>query len=147
MSSTVIVMDSETTAGDTAGAPDLTEVRFAAPLLGLEHLSRFALVEIDPDSPLMALHSLEDEAVRLFVLDPAVVVSGYSPTFDGVARAAVGLAPGEEGALLVVVSPGASLEDSTVNLLAPLLVNPATGVAAQVVLTGSSYPLRQPLAA
>lgn len=143
----MIVMDSETQAADAAEELGLTEVRFAAPLLGLEHLTRFALVEIDPDSPLMALHSLEDESVRLFVLDPAVVVAGYSPTFDGVARAAVGLAPGEEGLLLVVVSPGASLEDSTVNLLAPVLVNATTGTAAQVVLTGSTYPLRQPLAA
>ncbi|MBC3763793.1 flagellar assembly protein FliW [Quadrisphaera oryzae] len=140
-------MDSETTGAESAGAPDLAEVRFAAPLLGLEHLSRFALVEIDPESPLMALQSLEDEAVRLFVLDPAEVVTGYSPVFDGVSRAAVGLAPGEPGLLLVVVSPGASLVDSTVNLLAPILVNGTSGVAAQVVLAGSSYPLRQPLAA
>jgi len=145
VSSTVIVMDSETTAPG-AEAPGLTEVRFAAPLLGLEHLSRFALVEIDPGSPLLALHSLEDDAVRLLVVDPVEVVAGYAPAFDAVARAAVGLAPGEDGLLFVVVSAGASLEDSTVNLLAPVLVNPETGVAAQVVLTGSTYPLRQPLA-
>ena len=146
MSSTVIVMDSETTT-PSAEASGLSEIRFAAPLLGLEHLSRFSLVEIDPESPLLALQSLEDDAVRLLVVDPAEVAAGYAPAFDAVARAAVGLAPGEEGALLVVVSAGASLEDSTVNLLAPVLVNPETGVAAQVVLTGSTYPLRQPLAA
>jgi len=149
VSSTVIVMDSETqpavdSSPELAG---LTEVRFAAPLLGLEHLSRFALVELDPDSPLLSLESLEDAAVRLLVLDPAVVVEGYAPVLDGVSRAAVGLAPGEEGQLFVVVSPGASLVESTINLLAPILVNPATGTAAQVVLTGSTYPLRQPLAA
>jgi len=147
VSSTVIVMDSETQPAAAAETTDLTEVRFAAPLLGLEHLTRFALVELDPDSPLLSLESLEDAAVRLLVLDPALVVEGYAPALDGVSRAAVGLAPGEEGQLFVVVSPGASLEESTINLLAPILVNPVTGTAAQVVLTGSSYPLRQPLAA
>ncbi len=126
---------------------ELPEVRFVAPLLGLEHLSRFTLAELDPDSPLLSLQSLEDDGVRLLVLDPAVVVDGYAPAMDAVARAAVGLVPGQEGRLLAVVSPGASLEDSTLNLLAPVLVNPATGAAAQVVLTGTDYPLRQPLAA
>lgn len=146
MSSTVIVMDSQTPPPAAAGPLGLPEVRFTAPLLGLEHLRRFALTEVDPESPLLSLHSLEDDDVRLFVLEPVEVVDGYAPAFDGVARAAVGLAPGEDGVLLVVVSPGASLEDSTVNLLAPILVHPETGAAAQVVLTGSTYPLRQPLA-
>lgn len=148
MSSTVIVMDSSTAHPAEQDRPaDVSEIRFSAPLLGLEHLTRFALVEIEPESPLLSLQSLEDEHVRLLVVDPADVVSGYAPAFDGVARAAVGLAPGEDGALFVVVSPGATLEDSTINLLAPVLVNAETGAAAQVVLTGSTYPLRQPLAA
>lgn len=123
------------------------EVRFVAPLLGLEHLDVFSLVELAPDSPLLSLRSAQDDRVRLLVVDPDDVVVGYEPGFDALAKAAVGLRSDEAGRVLVVVSPGASLAESTVNLLAPVLVNPATGAAAQVVLTGSDLPLRQPLAA
>lgn len=126
---------------------EVPEVRFVAPVLGLEHLSRFALVQLDEDSPLFSLQSLEDSGTRLLVLAPGAVFADYSPTFDAVSRAAVGLTGDDEGLLLVVVNAGESLAGSTVNLLAPILVHPTTGVAAQVVLTGSDYPLRSPLAA
>lgn len=127
--------------------PDLPEVRFVAPVLGLEHLSSFALVQLDEESPLFSLQSLEDPRTRLLVLAPGAVFADYSPVFDAVSRAAVGLSGDDEGLLLVVVNPGETLAESTVNLLAPILVHPTTGVAAQVVLTGSDYPLRSPLAA
>ncbi|GAB2765591.1 flagellar assembly protein FliW [Sinomonas soli] len=42
--------------------------------------------------------------------------------------------------VLVVASPGAG--GTTVNLLAPALVNEADGPAAQVVLDGQGYPVR-----
>ena len=46
--------------------------------------------------------------------------------------------------MLAVVHPGAE-EPTTANLLAPILVNPVTGAAAQVVLDGDEWPLRAPL--
>ena len=122
------------------------ELRFVAPLLGLEHLSRFVLVQLDPDSPLFSLQSVEDAGVRLLVLATEVAFEDYSPAFDAVARAAVGLGADDAGLVLAVVTPGPSLAESTANLLAPVLLNPVTGAAAQVVLTGSEYPLRFPLA-
>jgi flagellar assembly factor FliW len=122
------------------------ELRFVAPLLGLEHLSRFVLVQLDPDSPLFSLQSVEDAGVRLLVLATEVAFEDYSPAFDAVARAAVGLGADDAGLVLAVVTPGPSLAESTANLLAPVLLNPVTGAAAQVVLTGSEYPLRLPLA-
>ena len=52
-------------------------------------------------------------------------------------------AEGTDPLLLVVVNPGAGDGPTTANLLAPLMVNPATGAASQVVLDG--WPLRAPL--
>lgn len=150
MRGTVAVMSPTTPpAGHPAGPPvddaGVPEIRFAAPVLGLEHLDRFALVQLDPASPLFSLQSLEAEDVRLLVLAPGAVFTDYAPDIDGVSRAAVGLAAGTEPLLLVVVNAGETLAASTVNLLAPIVVNPVTGTAAQVVLTGSTYPLRAPL--
>ncbi|WP_170131278.1 flagellar assembly protein FliW [Quadrisphaera granulorum] len=130
---------------DAASAP---EVRFSAPLLGLEHLTRFALEQVEADSPLFSLRSLEDNDVSLLLLAPDAVFDGYAPKMDAVSRAAVGLPTGDDGIILNVVNAAGakSLEEATVNLLAPILINPNSGTAAQIVLTGSDYPLRQPLA-
>ena len=48
---------------------------------------------------------------------------------------------------LVVVTLGASAEDATANLLAPVLVNHRTRKAAQVVLDDLELPIKAPLAA
>lgn len=125
------------------------EVHFSAPLLGLEHLTRFVLEQVEEDSPLFSLRSVEDAGVSLLLLAPDAVFADYAPAMDAVSRAAVGLPAGDQGLLLTVVNAAGaeSLEQATVNLLAPILINPNSGTAAQIVLTGSTYPLRQPLSA
>jgi len=126
---------------------DVPELVFAAPLLGLEHLSRFVLVALDEDSPLFSLQSLEQEDVRLLVLAPGAVFADYLPPLDALTLAAVGAGTPEDVLFLVVVTAGASVAESTANLLAPIIVHATTGRAAQAVLTGTTYPLRAPLAA
>ncbi len=134
-------------ATETPSGTSAPELDFVAPLLGLEALRRFALVRLDEQGPLFSLQSLDDAEVRLLVLAPQAVFADYSPELDGLTRAALGLDGDTEPLLLVVVNAAESLQDASANLLAPIVVNPATLDAAQVVLTGSGFPLRAPLAA
>lgn len=129
----------------TEASTAVPQLRFVAPLLGLEALTRFALVSLGEDAPLFSLTSLDDPDVSMLVLAPSAVFDDYDPALDAVTRAALGLGDGEDPLLLVVVTAGESLATSTANLLAPVVVNPATMAAAQVVLTGSDLPLRAPL--
>jgi flagellar assembly factor FliW len=126
---------------------DVPELRFVLPLPGLEHLTRFALVQVDEGSPLFSLQSLEDTAVSLLVLAPGAVFPEYAPEIDVPSQDALELTRAQDALLLVVVRTGASLAESTANLLAPIVVNTLTRTAGQVVLTGSEHPLQAPLAA
>lgn len=133
-------------ATDEAAPPSaLGELRFVGPLAGFPEATTFALVELDPGSALLSLRSLEDADLRFLVVPPAVSYPDYAPEIDDewVARLALGTA--EDALLLVVVTPGESLRDSTVNLLAPVVVNTRTGRAAQIVLSDPAQPLRAPL--
>ncbi|GAB2677876.1 flagellar assembly protein FliW [Thalassiella azotivora] len=141
----VLVTDDADT-GTTAGQP-LPEVRFAAPLPGLDGLTRYELVALDDTGALFSLRSLEREGTRLIVAAPWVCAPDYAPYLDDAVCAELGLERAEDAMVLVVVNPGASLADSTVNLLAPVVVNSRTGAAAQVVLTQGDHPLRAPLVA
>jgi len=123
----------------------LPELVFDAPMPGLEHLSRFALVRLDDMGALFRLQSLEDANVRLVVAAPWACASDYTPVLDDDTCAALDLRSAADAVLLLVVSPGETLAQSTVNLLAPIVVNTGTGRAAQVVLTDSEHPLRAPL--
>ena len=112
-------------------------------LPGLPGHPDFALDGLDDAGILYAMRSLADPAVRLFVVRPEAFFEGYAPEVGAETRAALALGDADEPLLLVVVHPSTDASPATANLLAPLLVNPATGAASQVVLDG--WPLRAPL--
>jgi len=121
-----------------------TPVTFTAPMPGLENVHDFALRNIDSAPGLFALESAS-APVRLFLADAAVFVPGYAPPLPGSALEALELGDGEAPQVLVVVnhSPAAT----TVNLMAPIVLNPATRRCTQLVLDGKEYPLRADLGA
>ena len=114
-----------------------------APLPGLPEHLEYSLDGLDDDGILYAMRSLADPAVRLFVVRPEAFFDGYTPGVDAETRQALSLADDDQPLLFVVVHPGGEGTPTTANLLAPVMVNPSTGAAAQVVLDG--WPLRAPL--
>ena len=120
------------------------EIVFVEAPPGMATLTRFDLTALDESGFLFALRSLEIAGVRLFVIPPQAYFQGYAPEVSASVRTALGLDATTQPVMLAVVHPGAD-EPSTANLLAPILVNPVTGAAAQVVLDGDEWPLRAPL--
>ncbi|MFK0004228.1 flagellar assembly protein FliW [Paenarthrobacter sp. NPDC090522] len=118
-----------------------TALVFAAPLPGLEAAEGFTLRGVPGADGLFALEATNPQ-VRMFVADASVYVPDYAPAIPGFALEAVGLAP-TEGTTLVVVNPSA--DKTTVNLMAPIVLNPSTGTCIQVILDGGTYPLRAEL--
>lgn len=130
---------------ETALPEGLPELTFEAPIPGLDGLTRFALVRLDEVGALYRLQSLQAPDVRLVVAAPWVCAPGYAPRLDDDACQHLGLTSADDAIVLLVVRPGSSVADSTVNLLAPIVVNAATGRAAQVVLTDADHDMRAPL--
>jgi Uncharacterized protein conserved in bacteria len=113
---------------------------FTAPPPGLAPHVEFSLDDIEGAPGLHALRAATDANVRLFVVEPAVYVPDYAPAFTEEHLQDVGADRRDDASVLVV----ATLDDEgpVVNLLAPVLVNTATGAASQVILDGSDWPLR-----
>lgn len=123
----------------------MSAVRFIVPPPGLEPLADFELTAVDGADGLYSLSSLERPEVRLFTIDAEVHLPGYSPELPDDRAAELGITAAEQAMLLVVVTP--SREGSTVNLLAPIVVNRADGAALQLVLDDDALPVRAELAA
>ena len=115
---------------------------FTAPPPGFAPHTRFTLDPIDGAEGLFSLDAVDDEALRLFVVDPSTVIAGYAPTLPDEQVDELGLRHPDDALLLVVAARG---DDGVhVNLLAPIVAHRETGVAAQVILD-ADYPLRAPL--
>lgn len=117
-------------------------VTFTAPMPGFENVHDFTLRSVEGANGLIALEA-GSAAVRLFLADAAVFAPSYAPPITAAALEALELEPGEAPQLLVVLnhSPGST----TVNLMAPIVLNPGTRRCTQLVLDGRDYPLRADL--
>jgi flagellar assembly factor FliW len=119
-----------------------SQILFEEGIIGVPRARRFELLE-RPGSALRLLRSLDIAGFALPVVDPRVAEPGYRPSFQP--RVAEALSLGEDSCLvLVVVTLG---EDrSTANLRAPIVINVARRVGAQIILDDRSLPLERELA-
>ena len=106
------------------------------PLPGLPGRTSYLLEPLDETGVLFALRSQDEDAApaRLFVVDPTTPFPTYTPDLGGP----------EEHVALVVVHPPTDQVPATANLLAPLIVDVATGRTVQAV-QDEDWPLRAPL--
>jgi flagellar assembly factor FliW len=121
----------------------ISALAFTTPPPGLAPRTEFSLRPLDGADGVYAMRAVDDDALRLFVLDAALYVPDYAPALGADTLAELGLEPDEDPFLLLV----SSLRDDgpAVNLAAPIAVNGRTGSATQIVLDGQDWPLRQTL--
>ena len=125
------------------GDPPIIE--FAAPIPGFPGLSRFVLVPVDDDGVLYTLHSLDDPQTQFLVVVPDPFFPHYEPEIDEATLAVLGVTDPTGLLVLLVINAGASPAKVTANLLAPILIDPVSRRAAQVVLGDRRLPIRAPL--
>jgi flagellar assembly factor FliW len=118
---------------------------FITPPPGLAPLTDFSLDPVDGAVGLYALVAVADRNVRLYVVDAGVYLPHYAPVITDEHADTLGLATADDAMVLVVATPAAT--GTTVNLMAPIVVNSSTGTSAQVILDGQEWPLQETLGA
>jgi flagellar assembly factor FliW len=144
----------------------MPEIRFVRPMPGLGTLTRFALVsfEDDPDGDtadrgdrgpgqaafdpvpvVYELRSLEQPEIGLLVGVASAFFSHYEVELDDQTCAELELTEETDALVLVVLTVGTDVAATTANLMAPVIINGRTRTAAQVILSGSDWPVRAPV--
>ena len=118
---------------------------FVSPPPGLAPLTDFVLNEIKGAAGLYSLQASAQPTTRLFVLDAAIFLPDYTPAISSDQSIALSLTTPDDALVLVVVNPGEST--TTVNLMAPIVVNARTGACAQLILDDQDWPLHAHLGA
>ena len=86
-----------------------------------------------------------EEAPSFVAVDASAFFPDYHPEVDDATAERLGLTDAAQAQVLLIVTIAREPSRSTVNLLAPVVVNLRSGDAEQVVLTGQDFPLRAPL--
>lgn len=126
---------------------EIPAIELVHPMPGFPEQTRFALVQLDEDGLLCQLRSLEDPALRFLVVPPSPFFPDYAPEVSDEVVADLQIAEADDVIVLLVLNAGDSLEATTANLMAPVLVNTVTLRASQVILDDPSLPLAAPLVA
>jgi len=134
-------------AGAASEAADLPVIEFVAPMPGFPDSRRFVLVRLDESGLLFALTSIETPGLRFLVLPPMPYFPDYAPEVDDDALAALGVSGAESLLVLLLVTTGDTVDDVTVNLMAPIVLEQVSRRAVQLVLSRSGLPVRAPLKA
>ncbi|KAB2807247.1 flagellar assembly protein FliW [Pimelobacter simplex] len=130
-------------------AMDIPVIELAHPMPGFPADERFALVRLDDTGVLHGFRSLDSDDLQFVVVPPAPFYPDYAPEIADEVADELGISSdsADDVLVLLVVRAGATLADTTVNLRAPLVVNPATRRASQVILDDVALPLAAPLVA
>ena len=116
------------------------------PLPGFPGYRDYVLVAAEPGGRVFWLQSVAEEGPRFLAVPAGRYFPDYTPALPAAARAGLGLGSvADAGLFCLVTVPGGDLGAATANLRAPLVVNPATGRARQVVLAEGTHPIRRPL--
>jgi flagellar assembly factor FliW len=119
--------------------PDNERIEFARGLLGFEQLTSFVHLELPEEAPFGWLQSLEDPHLAFVVVNPAVFFPTYRIEVDPRELGDVRPGPNDRLLVLTICTIPERFSDISVNLLGPLVVNPATGRGKQLVLNRSAY--------
>ena len=119
------------------GLPTIT---MAVPMPGFPAHREFVLVRLNDDGLLYAFTSIQDPELRFLVAPPEPFFPDYAPEVEPEVFAALNTRDTDRLLLLTVITAG--VDETTANLLAPIVLDRDSMRAMQVVLSGSGYPVR-----
>jgi flagellar assembly factor FliW len=109
-------------------------LEFADGLIGFEAYRKYILINDEDSQPFVWLVSLEDPELSFPLIDPMSVLNSY------ICEPAK-----QDTTVLVIASLRENIEQSTVNLRSPLVIENQTQKGRQIILENNVYPFHQPL--
>ena len=106
---------------------------------------QFVFMEYQPDSPFYFLQSVADADLTFLMINPFKFFNDYEFAMDDGLLAEIGLTDENPPLVFNIASVKDTLENMTVNLAAPVLVNSRDRKAVQLVIEKTEFPTRYPL--
>ncbi len=114
-------------------------------MIGFPELTHFALIydeeKKDKKPLIMWLQSMEDGDIAFPVIDPTRAKEDYHPTVSDEIIAPLGEINEENTYILVTATVPKNIEDFSINLKAPIIINTDSNKGAQVI-TEDDYPVK-----
>jgi flagellar assembly factor FliW len=121
-----------------------TVLTFPDGLIGLPG-TRYALLTQSEKTPFYWLHSCEFADVAVPVTTPWLFFTNYEVEIPDEEADRLGIAESNQAEIFCVVRTNSELENFTINLAGPVIVNSESRMARQIINGATGYSVRQPL--
>jgi flagellar assembly factor FliW len=120
-------------------------LHFAGSIIGFDELNEFELIETGAGGPFYTLQSIENPDIGFIVVSPFEHIQQYEISLSVDIVRALELESPEHALVLSIVTLKEPINESSVNLLAPLVVNRDNKMGRQVILSNTAYSVRASL--
>lgn len=120
-------------------------ITFNKGLPGFGKLKKFILFPVEGNQVFNILHSTEDENIGLVVVSPFFSVKNYEFNLSEEKMEELEVESHEEILVLNTVTLNSKIEDVTVNLKAPIIINIKRKLGEQIILDNPNYSIKHPL--
>lgn len=119
-------------------------ILFTDGLFGFQDLTEYLLICLDDnDNSMLVLQSVQKPEISFAVMNPLFFCPDYSPALTPEELFSLEVKESDELSYYSICVFKKELDESTINLKAPLAINPQTLKGMQVILEGSQYGFRQ----
>ncbi|NLJ99998.1 MAG: flagellar assembly protein FliW [Clostridia bacterium] len=121
-------------------------ITFPWGLPGFEGLRGFVLLPVEDTPPFSWLQSVEDSHTAFLLVDPFLFFKDYEISLTDQLRKEL-LVEDKSHAFVQVIAtiPGENIQDMTVNLVGPVVINPKRNLGKQIILENTCYGTRHPI--
>lgn len=127
---------------ETFVQPALTgDLYFPDGVPGFETCKRFKIEEIE-SMPFFSMSCEDDDNVGFIVTSPWYWLQSFEVDLPDDACRAIGISTPEDAEVLAIVTVREPLEDATMNLAAPLVINLTNRQASQIILSNPEWSTR-----
>lgn len=118
-------------------------IYFPEGIYGLEDIKEYVFLQKnDLNVPIVWMQAVSNKHIRLVVLDPLFIVDSYEPVIPDEILTKLGAESLSPLVFYVIAVVPKDIRDMTVNLKSPIVINPQTRKAYQVILENPAYQVR-----
>ncbi len=120
-------------------------VEFKKGLPGFGNLKKFILFPVEENEVFSILHSVEDEDIGIVVVSPFLFIKDYEFNLKEEKAKELEVEGHEDVFILNTVTLNSKIEDITINLKAPIVININKNLGEQIILDNPNYAIKHPL--
>ena len=121
------------------------DIRFKKGIPGFENLRNFKILDLEDNKQFKIFQSREEENISFVVTSPFEIYKEYVIDLNDETIKELEIENSEDVLVLSMITLGETLEKSTLNLKAPLIINIKNKLGRQLILQSEKYETKHPL--